>query len=104
MRDVMRWRCPVDDCEWTHDEPTAQIEPLSLTLHGGEDISDAINREVRRRTLAREAIMREHAETHDVVEYVRTIAQLRHRLACAGDPAENERLGVAMAVFGTTDA
>lgn len=76
------------------------IEPVTLSIRSGEEVGDAINREVRRRVLAREAVMREHAETHDVVDFVQTIARLRRRLACAGDRTENEGLGTATAIFG----
>lgn len=85
--------CPVEGCAWTLDPDTARIIdghdvvamfPSSMcnsmdSLRGLPTavIDEGINAAVRARAERVEAAVRVHAGTHDVVEYLRTIAVLR---------------------------
>ncbi len=77
--------CPVDGCD--HDL-AADIEatpnaPLHVRsdLPFSEAITEATNQASRENGKAHEAKLREHLETHDVMDWMRTVRRLEQALA-----------------------
>jgi hypothetical protein len=79
--------CPVDGCEWTMD-PDAGAGPVQYTvrtdLPWNEAVSAAVAEVALRRAAEVERLVREHAESHDVLDYLRTIRRLEQDLAQQG--------------------
>lgn len=69
---VTRYGCPIGSCDWTHDDggpsiPAAYI-PEGLPDPGVVATAHAMNLE---------GIVREHLETHPLIEWAREVARLR---------------------------
>jgi hypothetical protein len=77
--------CAVDGCGWMADtdEPSATRTVARFTSPA-DTIDDAISRASRDRAAELEVILREHAESHDVLDYLRTIQRLNADLAQQG--------------------
>lgn len=84
--------CPVDGCPQPHADLVAKIlnTPIAkikismdaIRIGGpGGALNDAITAGITERARAAEAVLRRHAESHDVLDYLRTI----HRLNCELD-------------------
>jgi len=87
---VIRHHCPLPDCGWFHDVdlaaeplppillPTAAFDAAAFRVTDSAALSDAISvaAEKQHRELAEraETAVREHAEGHGVLEYVRALA------------------------------
>jgi hypothetical protein len=75
--------CPVDGCEWEldhgiMDKPGRYVMPINPTP---EDVTASINAAATKRAELVEASVREHAESHDVLDFLRTINRLQQDLA-----------------------
>lgn len=69
--------CPVDGCAWQLDE--LSLPPTRIAI--GPDLDAALTANAKASTQAMEATLREHMETHDVVDFLRTIQRLNQDLA-----------------------
>jgi hypothetical protein len=79
--------CPADICTWETDADLDSGQPVRYLIDTNcpGDLHDAIDRAVDKvatdRALAIEAILRGHFESHDVMDWVRTIQSLEQQLA-----------------------
>lgn len=73
--------CILPDCDWSYTEPPCR--PVVAMTLDHDLINEAINRATMAHVLAVEAVLSEHAHSHDVVEYVRDLAELRQALGTA---------------------
>ncbi len=79
-----RWvyTCPVDDCPWEYDRATVQRRaPTQGAPRTYTSAREAIAAWARAINAVDDAVAREHLESHDVIDFVRTIARLRDQLA-----------------------
>lgn len=72
-----RFLCPVDDCDWTHDE--AVDLPDDATA---QDVQDVLGL----RQQAVETLLIDHFETHSTQEWAQTVSNLRTQLAAQPQP------------------
>lgn len=75
--------CPVDGCDWEFDPlllPPPRIE-LPADTRLADVLDTAITASAVESARATEKILRDHLETHDVVDFVRTIHRLQQELA-----------------------
>ena len=71
--------CVLPYCSWTHIEPPCR--PMVARSLDGDAITEAINRAVNAHHAETEAVLLDHMRSHDVVEYVQAVADLRQALA-----------------------
>lgn len=80
--------CPVDGCDRDlgDDLANAPSTPLHLRkdLPIGEAITEATDRVMSDDIKAREAALRAHLETHDVMDWMQTVRRLEQELYNAG--------------------
>lgn len=95
MRQIL-WECPVDGCDWTYQMkdlpppvPLVFPYPLAAAAVCGQAMNAAAAEEQRKMVSAAigasaqkhsalvEGALREHLESHDVQDFVRTIDQLK---------------------------
>ncbi len=69
---VARYECPIGSCTWTHD--TAGPD---LSEGTGETIEEAAFSSVRAHLLRVESVVRDHLETHSLLEWVQEVMRLR---------------------------
>lgn len=67
-----RYECPIGSCEWTRDDPGP--DPSEGT---GETIGQAAENAVRAYLLRAESAIREHLETHPLLEWAQEVMRLR---------------------------
>lgn len=79
----VRYDCPVDGCGWHHDGDWANMPPRLLVrqeLSPGETLDLVLTQAAREAAAAVDAVLREHLESHDVVDWLRTVQRLRMEL------------------------
>lgn len=94
---VERLHCPLSSCEWTHDRtpgeathtPPGGVSPLRdgppATLQ--EAIADAAYAILLADLLEVESVLREHLETHTLLEWVQEVTRLQSEVAAlSGSP------------------
>jgi hypothetical protein len=80
-------QCPVDTCTWETDADPCAGQPVKYVIdtNGPGDLSDAVSRAVDKVAIERasvlEATLRQHFESHDVLDWIRTIRTLEQLLA-----------------------
>lgn len=89
MGPTTRFLCPIDDCEWTHDEPElaervrGRLDELAAqTLSGVPELGSI----VAARMQEIEVLLRGHFESHGVQEWAQTVSNLRQQLAAQPQP------------------
>lgn len=70
-----RYGCIVDGCGWHHDEPTGLDAPQWPA--GAQSVEEAAHRAAIERAIGQEPVFRAHLESHDVIDFARTIRRLR---------------------------
>lgn len=75
MTPTNRYLCPLD-CGW-HLDPRALPDLAGLS---GNSIEDIISSGIERQAQAEETVIREHLETHSLVEWVTEVARLQREL------------------------
>lgn len=75
------WPCPVDGCDWRLRESDVEFGPQR---GAGPTLEDAINAMAAGRAKAIDDHLRAHLESHDVLDFVRTIRRLEQELYNAG--------------------
>lgn len=78
---ISAYECAIDTCPWTYEVPQRDIGPHENPAAVFEQ-----------QALAIEHAVREHCESHDVEDWLRTVMGLRAQLAAAG--------GQCLACFG----
>lgn len=75
--------CPVDGCAWklSMDQSFGRIAIDDLSPEG---ITAGISRHAMERARETERVLREHLESHDVLDFLRTIKRLENDLAQQG--------------------
>jgi hypothetical protein len=77
--------CPVGDCEWRKTVAEVEIATAHVPIKGsGPALSDAIHASLVGRAKATEQILRDHLESHDVIDFLRTIRDLEQQVYNAG--------------------
>lgn len=76
--------CPVLDCSWTATTADVMAAENTVTKASGPSIDEAISAISVARAKAVDAFLRRHLETHDVVDYLRTIRDLEQQVYNAG--------------------
>lgn len=79
---AVRYLCPIDACDFVHDDPTCGPVRLLVDVDpatGELDIAAAINRNITERDLKIAQVMRGHLETHTVNEWVQQTHDMRVR-------------------------
>lgn len=73
--------CPVDGCDWQLDLPDmpSRMESVREAARVTASLDDAVRKHVLTSAQATEEVIREHLETHDVIDFVRTIHRLRQQ-------------------------
>lgn len=77
-----RFTCPVDGCDWQLD-PAAETGPVQYVMPvnpTSEDVFAAVQQVADKRAAKTEAAVREHAVSHDVLDFLRTIMRLQQDL------------------------
>jgi len=92
--------CPVDGCDWRLRESDVQFGP---ERGAGPTLEDAINAVAAGRAKARDAAIRAHLESHDVLDYLRTIRRLEQDLYNAGPTGVRPHVLPCRSVFDTSD-
>lgn len=69
--------CPVDGCTWQLDE--LALPPTRIVV-GAVSLDEALTASARVSAQATEAMLREHMDTHDVFDFLRTIQRLNQDL------------------------
>jgi hypothetical protein len=76
-----RYDCPVDGCDWHYDGDPSNTPPHRQTqqeLSPKETTRDImLTQAAREVAVAVDAALREHLESHDVVDWLRTIRRLK---------------------------
>jgi hypothetical protein len=85
---VPRHECPLDGCGWTLDlatvPPSTGMSVMPVGASPEDQLSVALKDAAVNLAKAVEAALRAHFDTHDVVDFLRTIQRLRDELAgCA---------------------
>jgi hypothetical protein len=75
MQQITRYTCPIDSCGWVHDDPG----PFQRELVEAGDPHDV----VRQHFLAMEDLVREHLETHSLLEWAQEVDRLKAELRAA---------------------
>lgn len=74
--------CFVDGCAWRLSHADVELKiPFSLKWKAGETLDQALNENSRKWHARVEEMIRGHLETHDVMEWARTVTRLRQDLA-----------------------
>lgn len=76
--------CPVDGCDWAlkHEDMPSSVGWIPTFEDGATlaTINEAINAGVRRNSEAIDGKLRAHFESHDVLDWVRTVQRLNQDL------------------------
>jgi hypothetical protein len=70
---VTQLGCIVDNCAWNYTEP----DPAQHLDGRGRTIEDMVERALSAHAEALDAVVREHLDSHSVLEWSRTVAGLR---------------------------
>lgn len=77
--------CPVIGCDWRKTVAEVELAVAHVPIRGrGPTLNDAIGEALVARAKATDAILREHLESHDVIDFVRTIRDLEQQVYNAG--------------------
>lgn len=71
--------CAIDNCDWAHLEPHLNVDPGALANVFGPGIFAAVAHAQQAQRI--EDALDAHYRTHTVVDFLRTMASLRHELA-----------------------
>jgi hypothetical protein len=71
---ISSYECPIDTCTWAYEVPQMQIGRDTET-------ADAFAAAFEQQAVAIETAVRQHCETHDVEDWLRTVMGLREQLA-----------------------
>jgi len=83
----LRYECRVDTCNWTLDPDADDLGGYKLIIdtQPGETFQEALDRAITahatERAKATEKRLREHFESHDILDWVRTVMNLEQQLA-----------------------
>lgn len=72
--------CPVDGCDFDLAVASANAAADPIRIRVGQPLGDAIDESARENAAAREAALRTHLETHDVMDWMRTVRRLEQEL------------------------
>jgi len=72
---ITRYECPIGSCPWTRDDPGPDASEGT-----GETIEQAAANAVRVYLLRAESAIREHLETHSLLEWAQEVMRLRGEL------------------------
>jgi hypothetical protein len=70
--------CPVDGCEWRLSMAEVELRTMVTGFTLDRETMEIVARKQAETT---EGVIRQHAESHDVLDYLRTIQRLRTDLA-----------------------
>lgn len=76
--------CPVRECGWTATTADIMAVENTVTKASGPSIDEAISAMSIARAKTVDAFLRKHLETHDVIDYLRTIRELEQQMYNAG--------------------
>lgn len=72
--------CPVDDCEWKLNTDQSGGFRIQIKTPTPEGINEGISVAAMERGKEIERVLREHLESHDVLDFLRTIHRLNNDL------------------------
>lgn len=73
---VIRYECPIGDCEWVHDDPGPDPSKAQ-----GATTGEAVFNLLQEHMAGLELVVRAHLETHSLLEWVTEVMRLREQLA-----------------------
>lgn len=77
--------CPVGDCTWRKTVMEVELAVMNVPIKGsGPTLSDAIGAALVGRAKATDKILRDHLESHDVIDFLRTIRDFEQQVYNAG--------------------
>lgn len=94
--------CPVDGCNFDLAAASANAAADPIRIRVGQPLGDAMDESARENAAAREAALRTHLETHDVMDWMRTVRRLEQELYNAG-PTGVRPHAPRRSVFDTSD-
>lgn len=92
-------RCPVDGCDVDLAAIIEAVPPAPIRVSA--DLGEALLEAGREGAKARDAALRAHLETHDVLDWMRTVRRLEQELYNAGPTGV--RPHARRSVFDTSD-
>lgn len=78
---ALYWPCPVEGCDWKFKAEPVERERYVIEDPTSKGVADAVADASRRRAAEIDQELRAHLESHDVLDFVRTIARLKQDLA-----------------------
>lgn len=76
------WTCPVDGCDWKlNQDQSSKAERYEVRDLTPEGINEGISKVANARAKEMEAVLRDHLDSHDVLDFLRTIQRLNQDLA-----------------------
>jgi hypothetical protein len=90
MTPTTRYLCPLPGCGWHHDEPDLAAEdalrftPAPSASTPSESIASMVEQSLLGRAARVEAAIKQHVETHSVLEWMREVDRLQSTLRQVG--------------------